>query len=203
MELLKLVVAVHATPTLVVMTEAGLLLTVLGGVPSLASFENMCKVEAAAGVAPDAVRRLGALGVIVEEDAGRLTQRLRLSNEEHDRLVSMAQGWWRIAMARSTQEGRALLYRLGAERFTDRVLLAWARSWPESAADPAWRELVALPQRWTPPVFPLSAADFMQRGVAKGPKLGEALRTAEASWIAADFPADKAKLAAIADAAAR
>ena len=47
MELLKLLLAPHATPTLAVMAEAGLLGTVLGGVPLLASFENM--VESRSG----------------------------------------------------------------------------------------------------------------------------------------------------------
>ena len=36
---------------------------VLGGVPYLASFENVVKAEAAIGAEPDATRRLGALGV--------------------------------------------------------------------------------------------------------------------------------------------
>ena len=52
MEVMKLVVAPHAVPTLIAMADAGLLLRVLGGVSYLASFENMAKVEAAIGAAP-------------------------------------------------------------------------------------------------------------------------------------------------------
>ena len=59
-----------------------------------------------------------------------------------------------------------------------------------------------LPERWAVPVFPLKAADFIKRGVAPGPALGAALHEAEEAWIAADFPADGAAIAAIADAAA-
>ncbi len=51
-------------------------------------------------------------------------------------------------------------------------------------------------------MFPLKAADFIKRGVTPGPALGAALHEAEAAWIAADFPADGAAIAAIADAAA-
>lgn len=54
-----------------------------------------------------------------------------------------------------------------------------------------------------PPHFPLTAADFMQRGVGKGPALGAAMRAAEAAWIAADFPAGRAALDAIAAEAVR
>ena len=201
MEVFKLVVARHAVPALAAMTEAGLLEQVLGGVPLLASFANMVKLEGAFALPPDAVRRLGALGVSVVEDAERLRERLRLSNAEYERLASMADGWWRVAGQRDEPAGRVLLYRLGRERFTDRVLLAWTRS-PEGAADRSWRGLAALPARWTPPAFPFKAADFMIRGVSKGPRLGAALRAAEQAWIAAGFPDDAAALAAIADRAA-
>jgi poly(A) polymerase len=199
MELLKLVVAPHATPALATMAESGLLVPVLGGVPDLAGFENMAKVEAAAGVQADTVQRLGALGTRIAEDAERRWQRLRLSNAEHERLASMAEAWWRISPGDETA-ARVLLYRLGPERFVDRVLLAWARS-PATAHDPAWGALAKLPEHWTAPVFPLKAADFIKLGVPPGPALGAALHEAEAAWIAADFPADPEAIAAIAAAA--
>ena len=97
MELMKLLLAPHAVPVLAVMAEAGLLGSVLGGVPHLASFANMAKVEAALGLAPDATRRLGALGVWVAEDAERLWQRLRLSNAEHERLAGLRRLVARVA----------------------------------------------------------------------------------------------------------
>jgi poly(A) polymerase len=201
MELMKLVVAAHAVPTLAVMAESGVLGPVLGGVPYLAAIGNLAKLEAACGLAPDPVRRLGALAVMVAEDAERLWQRLRLTNAEHDRLASMADAWWRVAPD-DEAAARALLYRLGPERFTDRVLLAWARS-EAGTADAAWRAMVGLPQRWTAPAFPIKAADLMARGVARGRGLGAALAQAERAWIAGGFPRDKGALAAIADEAVR
>jgi poly(A) polymerase len=197
MELLKLLLAPHATPTLAVMAETGILGTVLGGVPLLASFENMAKVEATAGVEADAVRRLGALGVILKEDAERLGQRLRLANAEAERLSAL-EFWWRVSPARGDQAAHALIYQLGPQSFADRVLLAWSRS-DAGAKNDAWRELASLPQRWTAPAFPLKAADFIRRGIAAGPALGAALRAAEEAWIAADFPADGAALESIAE----
>ena len=200
-ELLKLLLAPHAAPALAVMAESGLLVPVLGGVADLAAFSNMAKVETAAGAQADAVQRLGALGVRIAEDAERLWQRLRLSNVEHERLVSMAQEWWQVAPD-NEKAGRALLYRLGPQRLVDRVLLAWARS-PATAHDMAWQSLAGLPKRWVAPTFPLKAADFIKRGMRPGPALGAALHEAETAWIAADFPADAKAIAAIADAAAR
>ncbi len=202
MELMKLLVAAHAAPTLTAMTDAGLLPRFIGGVPYLASFGNMVKVEAAVGLAADPVRRLGALAVMVAEDAERLWQKLRLTNNEHERLASLAEGWRRISPDFGEQVSRALLYRLKPEHFTDHALLGWARS-QASAHDEAWRALASLPQRWSAPVFPLKAADFIARGVEKGPVLGAALTAAEKAWIAAGFPSDADALAAIAQAAAK
>ena len=97
---------------------------------------------------------------------------------------------------------RALLYRLGPEHFTDHALLGWARS-QANAHDEAWHALATLPARWSAPVFPLKAADFIARGVEKGPALGAALAAAETAWIAAGFPDDKAALDVIAQSAMR
>ncbi len=200
MELIKLLRAAHATPTIAVMTEAGLLETVLGGVPLLASFENTCKAERTIGADADPVRRLGALAVTVVEDADRLWQRLRLTNSEHKRLTSIGEGWSQADPARGEAPAREALYRLGPDRYIDRVLIAWARS-PAGVADEQWKNLATLPARWTAPIFPLKAKDFSKRGVEKGPRLGAALTAAEEAWIAAGFPTDKAALAALADAA--
>jgi poly(A) polymerase len=202
MEVLKLLVATHAVPALAAMAEAGLIEWLLAGVPQLASISNMAKLEAALELPPASVRRLGALAVLILEDADRLRDRLRLANAEHERLAAMADGWWRVTAETAEQDGRALLYRLGRERFTDRVLLAWSRS-PAGIADRLWRELAHLPERWRAPSFPLKAADFLDRGIAKGPALGAALRAAEEAWIALDFPTELASIAAIADSAAR
>ena len=197
MEIMKLVVAPHAVPTLISMTDAGLLLRVLGGVSYLASFENMAKGEAAIGAEPNAVRRLGALAVAIPEDAERLWQKLRLANNEHERLASMGEGWGRISPLYGEKAAKALLYRLRPQQFTDRVLLGWARS-VATAHDAEWHALATLPQRWIAPVFPLKGADFMKRGVPQGPALGAALAAAEQAWIAAGFPDDQNALDAIA-----
>jgi poly(A) polymerase len=200
-EMLKLLLAPHATATLAIMAECGLLGMILGGVAFLASFENTVKVEAALGAQADAVRRLGALGVWVSEDAERLTDRLRLSGAETERLLAL-EDWWRVAPDADAQPARALLYQLKSQSFVDRVLVAWARS-EAGAADVRWRQLASLPQRWPVPDFPLKAADLMRRGIAAGPPLGVSLRAAEQAWIAADFPMDSPALNRIADEAAR
>ncbi|MGH6671850.1 MAG: CCA tRNA nucleotidyltransferase, partial [Xanthobacteraceae bacterium] len=174
MELLKLFVALRASPTIAVMAESGLLGPVLGGVPYLASFAKMTEIDAVLGLGADALRRLGALGVMVREDAERLSQRLRLTNAEAERLVAL-EGWWRISPSAGAQRARAWLYRFGPRSFADSVLLAWSHA-QAGTGDSSWRDLADLPRRWTPPAFPLKSADFTRRGVPLGPALGAALR---------------------------
>lgn len=201
-ELLKLLVAKRAVSAIVEMAEAGLLMRILGGVPLPFSLDKIVQIESTLTLAPDPVRRLGALALFVTEDAERLFQRLRLSSNESQRLLSMADGWWRVSASATQAEARGLLYRAGPAFFLDRVMLAWSRS-QNSIDDTRWRGLATLSERWPIPAFPISAADLMARGIAKGPALGAALRVAEAAWIAAGFPQDAAAIAAIADQAAK
>jgi poly(A) polymerase len=195
-ELLKLVHAPHAVPTLAAMTETGILIDVLGGVPHLASFSNIIKAEAHLGFDPDATRRLGALAVWVREDADRLRERLRLTNEEHRRLRSVAEHWWQISPEMGPVARRAVLYRIGPDAYRERAVLAFSRS-EEKVDDAGWQELIALPETWTAPKFPLAAKDFIARGAEKGPLLGAALAIAETSWIDSGFPDEDDVLQAI------
>ncbi|WP_375415103.1 CCA tRNA nucleotidyltransferase [uncultured Bradyrhizobium sp.] len=197
MEILKLVVAKGAVDAVVAMEDGGLLLSILGGVAYRGPFANMIAAERDLGQKPNATLRLGALGVATTEDARRLAIRLRLTNGETKALDSMGHRWWRLAgMDQATARRR--LYRLGAARYRDRLMLAWARAGVD--ADPApWRELATLPERWSAPKFPLKAADFVARGISQGPALGHVLTLAEDAWLAADFPLQESALTAIAD----
>jgi tRNA nucleotidyltransferase/poly(A) polymerase len=197
MELMKLMIAPGAISAAAAMTDGGLLLPIFGGVAYTGPFAAMIAVEQSLGLAPSAIRRLGALAVAVTEDAKRLSVRLRLTNQETRTLDSMGHRWWRLA-GMDEARARRRLYRLGPDRYRDRLMLAWARS-GDVSNDAQWRELAALPERWSAPKFPLKAADFTRRGIAEGPALGHVLALAEDAWLAAGFPLDAGALQAIAD----
>jgi poly(A) polymerase len=197
MEMLKLMIAPGAADAIAAMVDGGLLLPILGGVAYTGPFAAMEAAERSLGLAPDPVRRLGALAVAVTEDARRLATRLRLTNSETKVLDSMGHRWWRLA-GMDEARARRRLYRLGADRYRDRLMLAWARLGDGSDAA-HWRQLALLPERWSAPKFPLKAADFIARGIASGPALGHVLALAEDAWLAADFPLDQTALTAIAD----
>jgi poly(A) polymerase len=197
MEMLKLMVAHGAANAVVAMAEGGLLLPVFGSVAYTGAFAAMIAAEHALGLEPNAIRRLGALAVAISEDARRLAARLRLTNNETKLLDSMGHRWWRMA-GMDEARARRRLYRLGAERYRDRLMLAWARDGARANAA-SWRDLATLPDRWRAPKFPLKAADFVGRGIDAGPALGHVLGLAEDAWLAADFPLDAPALEAIAD----
>ncbi|SDT52123.1 CCA tRNA nucleotidyltransferase [Bradyrhizobium canariense] len=197
MEMLKLMVAEGAVGAVEAMADGGLLQAILGGIAYIGPFSAMISVERALGLSPSAIRRLGALAVAVTEDARRLSGRLRLTNSETKTLDSMGHRWWRLA-GMDEARARRRLYRLGPERYRNRLMLAWARAGADT--DTAyWRELVSLPERWAAPKFPLKAADFITRGIAEGPALGHVIALAEDAWLAAGFPMDQPSLIAIAD----
>jgi poly(A) polymerase len=200
MEMLKLLVTTGAVGAVEAMMDAGLMISILGGVAYLGPFTAMVTAEREIGLTPNPIRRLAALAVAVTEDARRLATRLKLSNAEAKALDAMGHRWWRLASADEAR-ARRLLYRLGETNYRDRLLLAWARAGHDRDA-PRWCELAQLPERFTPPKFPLKAADFIARGVAEGPLLGHVLTLAEDAWLAADFPLHQSALDAIADQAA-
>jgi poly(A) polymerase len=197
MEMLKLLVAEAAAGAIAAMAEGGLLLPIFGGVAYTGPFAAMIAAERSLGLPANAIRRLGALAVAVTEDARRLAGRLRLSNAEIRALDSMGHRWWRLAgMDQATARRR--LYRLGEDRYRDRLMLAWARA-GDDGSFAQWRELATLPERWSAPKFPLKAADFIARGIAEGPALGHVLALAEDAWLATNFALERQALEAIAD----
>jgi poly(A) polymerase len=124
-----------------------------------------------------------------QEGARAFALRLKLSNDERDRLIAALGDDEKITSYMSLREMRRALYRIGNGAFRDRVMLAWAGAGGEKAQ--AWRALIAHAQMWTPPKFPLTGDEVMAAGVPAGPKVGEVMRVVEAWWIDADFPDDK------------
>ena len=185
-ELLRILVAENPMLALEAMEESGILELILGGKARLSAFNRLTAIETHLNLHAYPIRRLAALGAIGPEDAQRLAKSLKLSNAEAASLKNMAAPEPVIRPDLSEREQRELLYRLGCERFDDRVLISWSCD-DAPVDDERWLSMFTLPKRWAVPEFSVSGGDLIARGFKSGPKLGKALRELEERWIASDF----------------
>jgi len=194
-EMLRLLVAPRGPELVHVMLSYGLITRVLPAAPRPSLLDRLARLEAALGLTPDAILRLAMLAVEVPEDADRLRDRLRLSNEEHARLVRAAVREPYLAPDAPERAAKACLYAEGESAYRQLVVIAWARA-GDAPSSQGWRDRLALVERWQPTRFPLGGTDVMALGISAGPRVGELLRALEAWWIAGDFAADEAVLRA-------
>ncbi|WP_377839873.1 CCA tRNA nucleotidyltransferase [Bosea sp. UC22_33] len=184
-ELLKLLVAPRVAATISAMAGAGLIMPVIGGVPHLSRFAAIAGDD---GVGVHPAFRLAALAVSVGEDALRLREGLRLSNEEFDRIDRIAQ----VLEALGGRAGlpaiaalRHVAYGVGNEAAAAGLILLNASAGSEDRSE-VQRLIAELGK--TPPFLP-TGKDVIGRGIAPGPSVGQALTAARRSWIEAGCPA--------------
>jgi poly(A) polymerase len=189
-ELLRMLEAPDPRRAVRLMTEAGALPRLLPAATNLARFDALAEIETSMLFTEDALLRLAAL---LPDDPGAglaAARRLRLSNAERDRLAAALGTDPALVSWMSPRQTRQVVYRLGAETFCDRVMLAWAGS-GRPAATTQWRALLPMARGWTAPSLPLSGDEVMAAGVPSGPLVGAVLREVERWWIDQDFPTDK------------
>jgi len=189
-ELLKLLAAPGAVEGVDTMASHGILTEILPVAPRHGILRSLTQCEDMAGRPAHAVLRLAALTIAVAEDTSRIAARLKLSNQERATLARSAARRG-LHPEQGEKFARAALYRLGADAFTEAVLLTWASAARRSAPTETWRDLLELPARWPVPRLPVTGADVIARGSIPGPDIGRLLAAIEQDWIAADFPDDR------------
>ena len=169
----------------------------LGAAPRPTLLARLAAIEAALGLAPDAVLRLAALAV--EVAGGRRAPARPPAPLQRRRPAKLLRaGWCSRDAARPSGRRRAArvyLYRHGQRPTASACCIGWARA-GEPPKSEAWRRRCHLPERWQRPRFPLKGADVLALGVPAGPRVGEILRALEERWIAGGFAADEAALRA-------
>jgi poly(A) polymerase len=189
-ELLKLLSADDPRDAVHLMAETGVLEVILKAPANLARFDGLVAIETDQLFDCDPVLRLAALLPDDQIAAGRFAGRIRLSNDDRDRIVAALAPTPELKSWMSPREIRRAVYASGQKVVRDRAKLAWAAA-PGTAATMQWRGLIALVEGWTPPAFPLTGADVMNAGVPRGPLVGQVLKEVEAWWIDHDFLDDK------------
>lgn len=166
-EMKKLLAAPNPAPSVAAMASTGALAHVLPGADATA-LPILVYLEQEHGVAPDAIRRLAALGGCDHKE------RLRLSKAETHRLE-------RLLAARGTSAGpEELGYRMGAGEGRDALLLDAALMEKHLPDDLATRLAVGANA-----VFPVKPQDLMPG--LQGAALGQRLKALEDTWIASGF----------------
>ena len=167
-EMLKLLAAPDPAPAIAAMGQSGVLWHVIpGAAPDVLTV--LVHLEGEAGLNPDPQRRLIALG--------GMRDRLRLSNAQAKHIDAVL----------ADMPLSEIAYRHGATAAIDRYLITQA-----SLSQPLDETQIPLLETASKQIFPLKAADFMP--ALKGPELGQALRHAQARWIASGFALTKDQL---------
>lgn len=189
-EMRELVVAGGAPAIVTAMQDAGILPIVFGGIGYLAPFRRLQDVEKVSAATPAVPLRLAALGCRIDEDVLRLTERLRLTNAERERMRTAVASVHEFSGRPDRRQARRILYQLGEEAYRDAAALAFA--WGEGTTnDPFWRNLLALPDEWRVPAFPLAGRDVMAQARMRGPAVGALLKQLEHWWMENDFAPDE------------
>jgi poly(A) polymerase len=191
-ELVRLLVAQRAEDTIRILAQHGFLTWILDGV---AEFGRLGRIVAADRDKPVAIWRLAALAVMVEEDADRLRERLRLSNDEHRKLAAYAR-LLTVLKTRPLPLDALAARRLAAEHGVETLgpVLAATAGEPQPVVLPEALEAIGRFRDGTEsvPIFPIRGADLVAGGIPKGPRVGEIMTLARQAWLAEGCPTDEA-----------
>ena len=173
-EITKLLAAPDPAPSVAAMRSSGALGWVFEGADDR-FLAPLVHVENQAGIQPDSLRRLAALG------GERVAEALRLSKKSARRLEELRAG------IESSDRADLLGYRHGYEVAVSIVLLRAA-----VFNMPIGRDSLDEIHRGTRAVFPISADSLMPD--FEGPALGRELKRLEALWLESGFKLGKADL---------
>lgn len=195
-ELIKLLKGRRADDACRLMSDTGILQTLLAGIGQPARLSALMLIEGARGLQPDATLRLAALGAAVADDADRLREQLRLSRQQEVRIRQAMQAREAVHNI-AAPPGPADLYRYlfqhGRRAALDGMMLAQVVA-GATPADAGWLSAHHFLRDTPEPRLPFTGADLMERGMASGPAIGRALKRLQAAWIRAGFPDDPAVL---------
>ncbi len=192
-ELLKLLRAPNPVPALEVMLHRRLLEPVLPEAGRLETLARLIPIEPDPE-RPDELRRLAAVLETDGAGAERVGRRLRLPKSGWTRLRGLMEKPPELTWDSEPVTLRRCIYRLGAERAHDLLLLDFAHREPgkAQAQHARLKDALALLHGWHAPSFPLRGRDAQALGVPKGPEVGRLLEAVEDWWIAEDFAPDRA-----------
>jgi len=196
-ELLKLLSAPRAGEVTREMSLSGLLGPLVATAPNPLRLETLLHFRA--GEDLDPILNLAALCLNLPEDAHRMREKLRLSNPEHQRLVKAAEAFETLHGLDTPPDTHGLLkllYQNGRRAACDALMLAAAEARGDEAP---WHKALGFLREVKEPRLPFSGEELLNRGIANGKAVGDALALLESRWIDAGFPEEPTKLKTLLD----
>jgi poly(A) polymerase len=189
-ELKKILAATDPRHAFAAMASSGVLAVVLPEATGISTLNNLVALEADAFLDGDPMQRLMALLPRDVEVVRQLAARLKLSNDEADRLIAWASDPTPFVSYMAAREIRQALYWMGNSLYLDRVRLAWAND-PEPRRKTQWRTMIAFESGFVAPKFPVDGTMAIKAGTRPGPNVGAVLAEVERWWVQNDFIDDE------------
>lgn len=185
-ELKKLLAAPDPSNTVKAMQEGHVLKRILTGDIDFNLFLAIINADRGKSRSPEPLVRLAALLGRDGAAMASVCEQMKASNAERDRCAAMTASAESFGVATvrpglGERERSAVLYRMGAEAFSDQMRLAEAAGEGDADAD-----LVAA-AHWQKPRFPITGQDLAAAGIPRGPQMGQQLKALEAVWVESGF----------------
>lgn len=186
MEMKKIVVGNFAGSIVKCMVETGIVKYL--GLPEDANFEEFEKIcDRTEDLNPEPMTRIAAL-LENSDQVYQVNKRLKVSNEELKTCLF-------IVMYRDQEEGddliqyyKHLITRLsGKEKYVVRRVI-------ELFKYKGLHEMIAEISEWTPPKFPLTGQDLLDKEIKRGPVFAKTLEALRTVWIDSDFKLTREEL---------
>ncbi len=184
MEMHKLLAAPQPMQAVRAMAQARVMEQLFPDAHDLNVLERLVAIEAANGLSPDPLQRFMALFSKDADLLAGVARRMKMSNEERDRMVFAARDETPLDPAMPARDLRRALYLSGPRTLRDRAMLSWAS---RAGDDGDWPALLAVIDAYARPVMPVGGQDLVARGITPGPQIGQCLRAMEKAWIDSDF----------------
>ena len=199
-ELLKILLVPDPGELAVLMRGLGVFDPILPEVEDVGRLRTIAWLETRAikidSIAPDGLRRLAALLDTDAEGAQAVAGRLRLSNQQTLRLVTLAQPPVDLSPGLDEKAFRRALHRLGPDIVRDLALLAWSGELAVTPRLPSertrgWVGLLEACNEWRGAVFPIQGQDALDLGLPEGPRIGGLMATVEDWWEEGGYQAGR------------
>lgn len=168
------------------MKEAGVLDRVL----PRAELECLARLSPFSKNPPPELKLAVLMAHASDKDIASLAARWKLPNVLVRYLSSVLSAKAEISPDMSLAAQKKLLRRLGKEIYIAAIAVAATSAGEVSS----YHALLELPEKWTPPVFPVTGADLIAKGIPEGRELGDRLRALEEAWEASDYSLSKKQL---------